>query len=100
MTPSKEALQAAKRMSNIQVMAHYDKNPLTLEEVCTCIDTAFAEYREQVSKLVDAFPTVPHPGGRLVSVIGVYEDGTKQHVDGDVVLRALAPFLEQETVTP
>ncbi|GEM_PF-6872475 len=45
--------------------------------------------RWQRDALLHAMPTVSHPGGKLVKVVGHYEDGTTQTIDGEIVTAAV-----------
>ena len=74
-----------KEMMELAQKAHH-KFPCLVEQIKANNDLV-TRHRDELLK---ALPTVPHPGGRLVKVVGHYEDGSKQTVDGDVVLRAIA----------
>lgn len=47
-----------------------------------------------------AMPSVPHPGGRLERVVAHYQDGSKQTIDGDVIIRALIGWREATKEKP
>ncbi len=90
MTPSKEALSAARavdRASNLH-LPRTSMHSGTIVDIAIIIDTAFAEHRERVAALVRA---AREASGEIRSL------PHKQWLDR--LDAALAPFLEQETPT-
>lgn len=82
MTPSKEALQAADMLASIGYL-YWD---ITRNQSADIIDTAFAPYRDRVAGLIDF-------------VQKVTTDPNASPMQKVFASAALAPFLEQETVT-
>lgn len=86
MTPSKEALSAADAILELRYEA------ISTGNLATLIDTAYAEHRERVRRLVEAARS---------SRERMADDNDDRHFTDtlEVLTAALAPFLEQETVT-
>lgn len=61
MTPSKEAREIVAELKRLGLIDPVWEYPTTCH-----IDETLAPHRERVRRLVEALPTVPHPGGRLV----------------------------------